>query len=190
MAIQIPNLLTSFPELETPNLRLRELLPPDAEAVYRIFANDEVTRYYDLDTFTSTRQATELIRRQRQLFERGEGVRWGITQQANDVVIGTVGMIFSEQNAQGGIGYDLAQPYWRMGLMTETLRMIIHFGFATVRLNRIQALVVPGNAASIGLLKKLEFQYEGLLRDYAFFKGRYNDLKCFSLIKREYQLRP
>ena len=87
--IQIP--MTAFPELVTTNLRLRELVPSDAESVLRIYSDEEVTRYYDLDTYTDLKQASELIHRQRLRFERGEGLRWGISQQANNIIIGTVG---------------------------------------------------------------------------------------------------
>lgn len=38
----------SFPELETQNLRLRALVPDDADALFEIFADDDVLRYYDL----------------------------------------------------------------------------------------------------------------------------------------------
>jgi ribosomal-protein-alanine N-acetyltransferase len=183
--IQLP--MNSFPGLETGNLRLRELVPTDAEAVYRIYADDRVTRFYDLDTFDDVRQATELIRRQRARFQRGEGLRWGIAQRANNVIIGTAGYVFSQHNAQGGIGYDLARPYWRKGIMSEALLLVIHYGFSSLKLNRIQALVIPGNRASVGLLMKLGFQEEGLLRDYAFFKGRYNDLISFALLRRDYE---
>jgi len=183
--IQIP--MTAFPELVTANLRLRELVSSDAESVLRIYSDEEVTRYYDLDTYTDIKQASELIHQQRLRHERGESLRWGISQQANNIIIGTVGFVFNQQNMQGGIGYDLARPYWRKGIMHETLRIIIRYGFSSLRLNRIQALVIPGNSASIGLLQKLDFTEEGLLREYAFFKGRYNDLICFSLLKGEYR---
>lgn len=183
--IQLP--LNSFPELVTANLRLRELHPSDAGAVYRIYADEEVTRYYDLDTFTDLRQAEELIQRQRKRYEDGIGIRWGIAQLTSNVVIGTAGFIFNHHNAQGRLGYDLARPFWRRGIMTEALRILIHYSFASLKLNRIQALVIPGNEASINLLHKLGFSDEGLLREYAVFKGRYNDLFCCSLLSSEYE---
>ena len=183
--IQLPT--TGFPEFTTANLRLRELISTDAEAVNRIFADEEVTKHYDLDTFYDIRQAQELIRRQRIRFEKGEGLRWGITQRENNIVIGTVGYVFNQENVQGGLGYELAKPYWRRGIMTEALSIVVRYGFSSLGLNRIQALVMPGNEASIGLLRKLGFKQEGLLRDYAFFKGRYNDLLCYSLLRKEYR---
>lgn len=183
--IQFP--IGSFPPLETRTLLLRELRPEDAEAIYRLYSDDEVTRYYDLDTFSSRRQALDLINRQLLRFRKGEAIRWGIASRENDIVIGTVGYVVEKSNAQAGLGYDLAKPYWRRGIMTEALQIVIHYGFSSLRLNRIQALVIPGNVASIRLLEKLGFHEEGLLREYGFFKGRFHDLHCFSLLKREYQ---
>lgn len=177
--------LPSFPILQTTNLRLRELVHSDADAVFRIFSDDEVTRFYDFDTFTNVNQAVELIARQRARYERGEGIRWGITEAVNDVVIGTVGYVFTQSNAQGGLGYDLARPYWRRGMMSEALGIVINCGFNAFKLNRVQALVLPGNVASLRLLWKLGFQEEGTLRDYAFFRGRYHDLRSFSLLRRD-----
>ena len=178
--------LAAFPTLETANLRLREMVAADAEAVFRLFGDDDVTRYYDLEGFNSLEQARGHIGQQAARYQRGEVIRWGICQRTNDVLIGSVGVSFYEANAQGGLGYELARPYWRMGIMSEALGIVIRFGFRSLNLNRLQALVMPGNEASAGLLGKLGFREEGLLREYAFFKGRYQDLVCFSLLRREY----
>jgi ribosomal-protein-alanine N-acetyltransferase len=171
--------------LETQNLRLRELAAADSPAVFRIFSDPEVTRYYDFDTFSTSEQASDLIHRQAQRFERGEALRWGITQTADNIVIGTIGLIVNQSNATGGLGYDLGQPYWRHGIMSEALSIVIRYGIRSVNLNRLQALVMPGNEASAKLLAKLGFTEEGTLRQYAFFKGRYQDLRCFSLLRED-----
>ncbi len=178
--------LDTFPSLETTNLHLRALRPGDGEAVYRLFADDEVTRFYDFDSFTGLGQAADLITRQSARFALGEGLRWGITQRNTDVVIGTIGLMIDQQNAIGSLGYDLAHPYWRLGIMSEALAIVTRFGFRTVNLNRLEALVMPGNIASLKLLAKLGFTEEGLLRQYRFFKGRYQDLICLSRLRQEF----
>jgi len=177
----------TFPILETPNLRLRELVAADSPAVLRIFSDPQVTRYYDFDTFSTIEQASDLIYRQTRRLERGEALRWGITQRADDIVIGTIGLIVNQNSATGGLGYDLGRPYWRRGIMSEALMIVIRYAFGSVNLNRLQALVMPGNEASAKLLAGLGFTEEGTLRQYAFFKGRYQDLRCFSLLREELQ---
>jgi [ribosomal protein S5]-alanine N-acetyltransferase len=70
------------------------------------------------------------------------------------------------------------------------VREIIRFGFSGCLpcgvLNRIQGDTVPGNVASEEVLKKSGFKEEGLLRESGYWKGRFHDLKCFGLIKTEY----
>jgi [ribosomal protein S5]-alanine N-acetyltransferase len=172
--------------LETARLRLRPLQAGDAAAVFRLFADPEVVRYYDLEQMTVEAQAAELIARQARRFESGQAMRWGIAQHAGDTVIGTVGYVLNAEHASAGLGYDLASPYWRRGIMSEALRVIINYGFKGLMLHRIQALVMPGNEPSIALLEKLGFTNEGLLRDYVFLKGRFHDMFCFSLLAREW----
>ncbi len=67
--------------------------------------------------------------------------------------------------------------------MSEALTAIIDFGFETMELNRIEALVFPGNENSSKLLKKLGFHLDGLLRQNYFCKGKYWDELCFSLLR-------
>ena len=153
----------------------------------RVFADEEVTHSYDLESFAGLEQARSHIADQAIRYQRGEVIRWGIAQKANDVLIGSAGLSIYRSNAQGGLGYELARPYWRRGIMTKTLGLIIRFGFNSLNLNRLQALVMPGNEASAGLLSKLGFTNEGLLREFAFFKGQYQDLWCYSLLRREWR---
>ncbi len=64
-----------------------------------------------------------------------------------------------------------AGNYWHQGYMSEALRAMLAYGFETLELNRIEALVMPENEASAILLLRLGFSEEGVLREYAFFKG-------------------
>ena len=76
------NVVLTVPRLETQRLILREITPADAEAIFHIFADDEVTRYYDLDTFTDIDQAHRLVARMADRFRSGQAMRWGIVMRA------------------------------------------------------------------------------------------------------------
>ena len=91
--------LRTFPELETKRLRLRQLEPEDAVAIFRIFADAGVTRFHDLETFTELEQAGRLIAKQADRFEQMSGVRWGLARKTDDVAIGTCGYVFNEVHA-------------------------------------------------------------------------------------------
>jgi [ribosomal protein S5]-alanine N-acetyltransferase len=178
-----------FPNLETERLLLRQMRPTDAEAIFQIFSDDEVTRYYDLATFTSLEQAQRLIARINERFEREEGLRWGIVRKDSGRLIGTGGYNgWVRSSHRASIGYDLARSAWGQGFMPEALQAILEYGFETLNLYRVEALVVPGNLQSMHVLHKLGFQEEGRRRSYGYWKNQFWDLHCFSLLKSDRSL--
>lgn len=179
------NIFTAFPEIETDSLILREILPEDRDAIFAIFSDEEVTRYYDLVTMRKRKEAEELIDFFYERFEAENMIRWGITRKDEDVVIGTCGYVLLHRH-RGEIGYDLRCSEWRKGIMTEAIDAIVDFGFRDMELQRVEALVMPENVASARLLRKLGFTEEGTLRDYDRFKGAFHDMRCFSILKEEY----
>ena len=180
-------LYAQFPRLRTQNLLLRDLVPGDAEALLRIFSDSQVTRYYDLDTFRTIAEARELIERFTKRFLNQVGIRWGIARKETpDTLIGTCGYnIWLPSSHRAIIGYDLARDHWKQGIMSEALKRVLDFGFGTMELNRIEALVFAKNLPSHRLLKKLGFQREGVLREYEFVKEKFVDLTMYSLLRRE-----
>ncbi len=177
-----------FPVIETQRLTLREMVPEDAEAVFRIFSDVEVMRYYDIPAFTGIEEAQSLIVRQHQRFEQKERFRWGIALKSNNSIIGTGGYVdWNKHWYCGELGYDLARIYWRQGVMSEAVLAMIDFGFTSMELNRIEAEVMPENSASTGLLRKIGFREEGIRREYGFWDGAFHDLALFSLLRREYR---
>jgi ribosomal-protein-alanine N-acetyltransferase len=178
----------TFPRLETERFVLRQIRPSDADAVFACFNDDEVTRFYDQPTFTAIEQAEKLILHMRQGFRDRRSIRWGIARKEDNWLLGTCGYNGWNRPAhKAGIGYELAQLYWRQGVMTEVLTAVISFGFQRMNLNRVEALVMTGNTASEKVLTKLGFQQEGLLRQYAYFKEGFHDLSMFSLVRSEWQ---
>ncbi len=175
----------SFPRLETERLLLRKIVPSDAAALYAIFSNDEVTRYYDLGTMVDPADAETMVRRMASRYRHGQAIRWGIVHKQDRAFVGTCGFHFQAAGFKAEIGYDLGREHWHQGYMSEALRAMLAYGFETLKLHRIEALVMPENEASATLLLRLGFSEEGVLREYAYFKGEYHDLCFFSLLRRE-----
>lgn len=74
-----------------------------------------------------------------------------------------------------------------MELAKEAVLTVLKYDFTELNLNRIEALVLPENAASQHLLDRLGFQQEGLLRQYEKTRGQFDDLYMYSLLKAEWQ---
>ncbi|SDS12259.1 ribosomal-protein-alanine N-acetyltransferase [Paenibacillaceae bacterium GAS479] len=161
--------MTEFVALNTPRLHLRRLKLEDAPDMYAYFSLDEVTEYYDLETFTELRQAEEQIRRFNERIDSGISLRWGITLRGEDRLIGTCGYHnWQREHSRAEIGYELHPHFWQKGYMTEAVSAILEFGFESMGLNRAEAFIDPDNISSRRLLEKCGLKEEGLLRDYFF----------------------
>ena len=54
-----------------------------------------------------------------------------------------------------------------------------------MHLQRIEALIEPPNLSSQRLVEKIGFVREGLLRNYEFTRGKFDDLYMYSLLKQD-----
>ncbi|MEH2279197.1 MAG: GNAT family protein [Nostoc sp.] len=175
--------LSSFPQLETERLLLRETTLQDAEAIFAVFCDPGVTQFHDLDSFTSIKEAIAVIERRAKRLERGDGIRWGIARKQDNVLIGSCGFHVNPQEHSAEVGYELASTFWKQGIMTEAVGSILQFGFEKMDLRFIVGQVMVDNIASKKLLEKLGFHSQGVLKQYGFFKGQFHDLEQFVLQK-------
>lgn len=188
----LDNIFQSFPQLETKNLIMRKMLPGDAEALFDILSNEEVTKYYDEPAFKHLSQAGDQIGAWENGYKIKRCVRWGITRKDDNIVVGTCGYYgFHPWHMRASIGYELARSSWRQGIMTEALSTIIDLGFQQMDLNRIEAVVMPENYGSVRLLEKLGFSNEGLLVEYENWGNKgFTDLFMLSLLRRFWEISP
>lgn len=179
---------STFPILESERLILREIVETDADAVFAIRGDYEVTKYNSGAAYVSRDQARNLIAGIRLDYEAGESIRWGITVKGDDTLVGMCGFNYwNRQDHRASIGYDLLRKRWGQGIMPETLRVILEFGFRHMNLNRIEADTSLHNLASVRVLEKLGFRQEGRQREQYFEDGQFHDLLLFALLKRDYE---
>lgn len=181
----------NFPVLKTERLELRQLTQQDVDAVYAIFSDSDVVRYYDLAPFEEKKQAARIIDFFQQRWQSRAGIRWGIYFSGENACIGTCGLNSWDKNMHSAtIGYDLNKAHWGKGIATEAVSEILNTTFSKESpfdyINRIQADTIPGNDASERVLIKLGFKEEGLRRQSGYWKNRYHDLKCFGLLREEF----
>lgn len=73
------------------------------------------------------------------------------------------------------LGYALDRDWLRRGYMTGAVALAADYAFRCLGLHRIEANVMPWNAASLGVLEKNGFQNEGLARAYLNINGVWED---------------
>lgn len=179
-----------IPVLESHRLRLRRMEREDVPVLLDYWSDPEVVKHMNIPPFETQEDVWQMIHLLNGLSQSEDAIRWGIELKSSGMLIGSCGYNVWELAGayRGEIGYDLGRPYWRKGYMTEALHMLLSFGYHTMGLNRIEALVVPENASSRSLLRILGFQEEGLLREYQMTKSGFTDLLMYSLLKRDYEL--
>lgn len=179
-------IFVSLPQLETERLVLRALTFADAEALFRIFADAEVTRFYAWETFTRLEQAQQVLEQTAELCRRQEAMRWGLTLKGEPTIIGTCGYTrWNQPNRWAMIGYDLARHYWGQGLMSEAVRAVVRFGFEEMNVHRIEATVITGNSTSMKVLSKAGFREEGVMKERSYNQGQFQDVHLFALLRQE-----
>ncbi|MEO6693524.1 MAG: GNAT family protein [Saprospiraceae bacterium] len=82
----------------------------------------------------------------------------------------------------GYLGYQTDKDIQSKGYTTEALKTTIDYLFSEIKLHRIEANVMPGNAPSIRLLQKLNFEHQGTFKKYLKINGEWEDHLCFVLL--------
>ncbi len=131
----------------------------------------------DAHFYTLEHQEAQLQRDLTDIIER-TGVRFYIFLQSDpDTIIGSVGL----SNIVWGnflscfFGYRLDEALQGRGYMTQAVNAVVAFAFDTLKLHRIEANIMPRNAASRRVLDKCGFQEEGLSPRYIQINGVWED---------------
>jgi RimJ/RimL family protein N-acetyltransferase len=80
------------------------------------------------------------------------------------------------------VGYRFAKRFWGMGLATEAAKASLECGFEALGIDRIVAVVHPGNLASQRVVEKLGLVY---IRDARFYNS---DLRYYAITRAQYKL--
>lgn len=105
-----------------------------------------------------------------------------------ETLIGAVEIMIKDfANKVGEIGYIVNPDYWGKGVATQSAKLMITFGFETLKLHRICATCDPRNIGSAKVLEKVGMLKEGVLRENMLMKdGVWRDSLLYSVLKQEW----
>jgi ribosomal-protein-alanine N-acetyltransferase len=107
----------------------------------------------------------------------------------DDAIVGTLNLsqIFRRKFQNAYLGYQLFAGSTGKGYMTEAVGLALRFAFNDLKLHRIEASVQPSNTASIAVLKRSGFIYEGTASRYLKINGRWRDHERWAIIKENWK---
>ncbi len=182
----MPALKLPPPTLEGPRVRLRPYRADDAEAIFAVYSDPAVTRYWSFPHWTDLAQARAYLA-ERLSWETPAVYAWAVAERDSDRLIGTT-TLFSLHGPQhrAEVGFALSAAMQGRGLAGDAVRQAIAFAFDTLGLERIEADVDPRNLPSWHLLERLGFQREGLLRNRWRVNGEVCDSYLYGLLKQDH----
>jgi ribosomal-protein-alanine N-acetyltransferase len=113
---------------------------------------------------------------------------WAIAEKETDKCIGHLGLYdidFRIGKAQ--IGMAISQEFWGKSIGMKAFVNILDYAFNQLRLNRIDTYNLVLNLKIITMKEKLGFKTEGILRDFQFRDGQFQDVMVMAILKRDYE---
>ncbi|MGM1049485.1 MAG: GNAT family N-acetyltransferase [Bacillota bacterium] len=188
--MNIEALFGQFPTITSEELILKKIDVSHLDEVYEIYNNDHVFEYCGIIPKHNKDTVKSMIGHFERDYNKKTRVKWGIfNNQEPERLVGIIeASDFNQKVNMVTIGYFLAESDWGKGIATNAVAMLLRFLFDKVRVNRIQAEVMPPNEISKRVLLKNGFTKEGMLRQASLWSGKgIVDLEIYSILKDEYE---
>ncbi|WP_228055409.1 GNAT family N-acetyltransferase [Lusitaniella coriacea] len=181
--------MTQQPILQTQRLVLRPFNLADAPDVQRLAGAREIAANTAHIPHPYEDGVAEVwIEQNAVSFQEGKSLAFAIVERQSSRLCGAIGFGISIVNVHAELGYWIGKPYWGQGYCTEAARTILEYGFATLGLNRICSNHFARNPASGRVMEKIGMTYEGCLRQHFWKWGKFEDLKQYGILNREWQM--
>ena len=174
-----------FPELNTDRFILGQVVDSDLPYLFEGLS-DPIAMPYNGVYFKSLDDTKAQLEWYAKNWKEGTGIHWKITSKRGSDFIGVISVYYYKaEHNKAELGYWILPRFWRQGIATEVLTPVIQFWQRERGLHRLEAFIEVGNEASIRLLQKAGFQYEGTMRDCEIKFGRFINLHIYSLLFTE-----
>ena len=172
-----------FPVIETERLILRQMGMQDAEEVFFLRSDLEVTKYSGRKPAETMDEAIAHIQLVTDNLNNNEGIAWVITLKDDPKMIGSLGLWrLIKEHYRAEVGYTLHPAQQGKGIMHEAMMAVIDYGFRQMKLHSIEANINPLNIPSQKILERCNFIREAYFRENYFENGQYTDSAIYSLL--------
>ncbi|NHJ40296.1 MAG: GNAT family N-acetyltransferase [Asgard group archaeon] len=173
---------------EGEKVRLRSLELSDLDEIMKVWNNLKLRKYLSTPLPFSRNEEEQWIRSTWEERNRGNGYHFAVENKETKEFIGGGGLLGINniiRSAELGIAI-YAEKNWGKGYGTDTMKVLLKFGFDYLNLNRIQLRVVEFNTRGIKTYKKVGFKEVGRFRASHFWEGKYSDQILMDILRDEW----
>jgi RimJ/RimL family protein N-acetyltransferase len=143
---------TPHVEIETERLLLRPLRLTDLDEFIALHDDPDVTRFIRRLERVDADERLRLA--EREWRERGHGM-FAVRDRVSGRFLGRAGLKYWSQFDETEVGWVLRRDAWGHGYATEAARACVAWGFASLEVPYLTAMIDPENEASIRLASRL-----------------------------------
>lgn len=179
-----------LPELQVDELTV--LRPPQlqwAEDVFQLIEQNReyLSRWLDWLPTTATVEDTRRFLFDAIRFNEG-GQRCTYIIVYEEQIAGVAGLVKVDyRHHEAELGYWLSEPLQGQGIISKSCRVLLHYAFADLCLNRVVLKTMPANQASRAVAQRLGLTFEGQLRQAFLYQETYHDLELYSILRKEWK---
>ncbi len=174
-----------FQNLASERLLLRQITDEDVNEVFALRSNKETMKYIPRPLCVDLEDAMRHIKMIQDKIESGEGINWAVTLNGSNKLIGIAGHYRMKwEHFRSEIGYMFLPEYHGKGIATETISLLVKYGFEQMNMHSLEGIIDPENMASAKVLEKNGFVKEAHFIENEFFDGRFLDTTIYSLVKK------
>ncbi len=119
-------------------------------------------------------------------WDHGRALRLAIRERSTQRFLGVVGLeSLAHLHQSAELGYWLRADGIRRGFMTEAARATILWAFKRLNTHRVRVAAATDNFASLGVIRRVGFRFEGIAREAERCQGRWLDHAVFALISSD-----
>lgn len=145
--------------IETERLLLREILWDDKDDLFKLHTNPEVQLYTGEPVVESMEEIENAIRSRIDHYNNYGYGRWATILKNEMQFVGWAGLAYLPEFDEVDIGYRFLPEYWGSGIATEASHAILAYGFDRLNLEKIVAIAMKENKASIRVMEKVGMKF-------------------------------
>jgi len=182
------NSVKKIPILETDRLILREPSLKDVDDIFEYASDMDVNTFMPWDVHKSKDETRDFLEKSNEIFKSSDNIDWMIELKSEKKVVGAISIReWNDQNKCADVGYVLAKKYWKKGISTEALRIVIKYGFEKLDVNRVEAHCDEENIGSYKVMEKAAMKYEGTMRQKILVKNKFVNMKIYSILRSDFK---